>query len=90
MPDAEQALSQIKKMKPDLVLLDILLPKKNGLDFLGRIRKDKETSQQKVLAFSNYDDPNAKKIARKLGVVDYLIKTSFTPAQVVRKVQQYL
>lgn len=88
--NAEQGLRLAKKEKPDLVLLDILLPKKNGLDCLASIRKDPSIAKSLVVAFSNYDDPEAKKTAKKLGVTAYLIKSSYTPGQIVARVRRYL
>jgi len=86
---SEQAISILKKKKPDLILLDILLPKKSGLIFLEEIRKIKNISKVPVIIFSNYDDPIAKKKAERLGVEDYLIKTEFTPKQLLGKIKRH-
>ncbi len=87
---AEGGFRVAKKEQPDLILLDILLPKKNGIAFLEKIRKDPKTSSLKVLAFSNYEDPQVIKEAKELDVIEYLLKTSFTPTQVLEKVKEYL
>lgn len=86
---AEEGLEILKKEKPDLILLDILLPKANGITFLTKIKKDQKTSSIPVVAFSNYDDPKTKKEAFQLGVKDYLIKTSYTPQEIVEKIKTY-
>jgi len=86
---AEEGIKTIKKEGPDLVVLDILLPRQNGIKFLGQLRKDKEVSKTKVVAFSNYDDPETKKEAFRLGVKDYLIKTDYTPEQLVEEIKKY-
>lgn len=87
---AEEGLELLKKEEPNLILLDILLPRKNGISFL----KDKKNMEEKnsipVVAFSNYNEPKAKSEARKLGVKDYLIKTDYTPQKIVDKVKEYL
>ena len=88
--DVEQGLKLVKSEKPDLVLLDILLPKENGIVLLKQLREDPEISKTKVVAFSNYNDPGTKKQAKELNVLDYLIKTDYTPQQIVRKVKSYL
>ena len=88
--DAKTGLDLAKKEKPDLILLDILLPKENGISFLEKLRSDKETANLKVVAFSNYDDPKTREEAKKLGVENYLIKTNYTPKKIVEKVQEYL
>jgi len=88
--DSKEGLALAKKERPDLIVLDILLPKENGIVFLTWLRKEPEISSIPVLAFSNYDDPETKKQAAKLGVKDYLIKTSYTPSEIVAKVKQLL
>lgn len=88
---AKEALAILKQMRPDLILLDILLPKENGLSLLQKIRKTrKDLDQVPVIAFSNYDEPRAKKEASALGVKAYLIKTQFTPKEIVEKIKSYL
>ena len=88
--NSEEGLTLAKKERPDLILLDILLPKENGIQFLNWLRKDPEISSMPVVAFSNYDDPETKKEAFQLGVKDYLIKTNYTPQQIVEKIKSYL
>lgn len=87
---AEEGLGLLKKEKPDLVLLDILLPQENGIQFLKRIKNISEASKAPVIVFSNYDDPETKKKAFDLGARDYLIKTNFTPSEIVEKVKDFL
>lgn len=88
--DARQGLCLAKKEKPDLIILDILLPRENGISFLEKLRKDRKVGSTAVVAFSNYDDPETAKRALDLGVKEYLIKTNFTPAQIIRKIRGYL
>ena len=88
--DSQEAVELVKKEKPDLVLLDILLPKENGISLLGKMRKSPELKNTQVVAFSNYDDPQTRKEAKKLGVIGYLIKTNFTPKEIVEKIREYL
>ena len=86
---SERAISILKKNIPDLILLDVLLPKKSGIAFLEEIRKIKSISKVPVIIFSNYDDPIARKKAKRLGVKDYLIKTEFTPKQLLGKIKKH-
>lgn len=88
--NAEEGFPLIKKEMPDLVLLDIILPKKGGIDLLKEIREDPKTSKLQVLAFSNFDDPVTEEKAEKLGVLAYLQKTDYTPTEIVKKVKTYL
>ncbi len=87
--DAKQGLVLAKKEKPDLIILDILLPRENGLFFLAQLRKNPEISSIPVVAFSNYDDSETKKQALKLGAKAYLIKTQFTPGQILEEIKKY-
>jgi len=88
--EAREGVELVKKEKPDLVLLDILLPRENGIFFLEELKKISEVASVPVVAFSNFDDPETKKRAAKLGAKDYLIKTGYTPQEIVEKVKGYL
>lgn len=88
--DSEGALELVKNEKPDLIVLDILLPRENGITFLQRLKNDPETSLVSVVAFSNYDDPKTKEEAIRLGAVDYLIKTDFTPQELIERIKIYI
>ncbi len=88
--DSREGLELTKKEKPDLILLDILLPRENGISFLKELKKDPEISDIPVVAFSNYDEPRTKKEALRLGVKEYLIKTDYTPNEIVKKIRNYL
>jgi DNA-binding response OmpR family regulator len=88
--DVKEGIEMAKKEKPDLILLDILLPVENGVSFLKKQKEDKEISEIAVIAFSNYDDPRTKKEAMELGVKEYLIKTNYTPSEIIEKIKKYL
>jgi len=88
--DAESGMVQAKKEKPELIILDILLPKEDGISFLGRLRKESDICSTMVIVFSNYDVPEIKQKAKELGAVDYLIKTNYTPQEIMEKVSVYL
>lgn len=84
---AEDALEYLKTKKPGIVLLDILLPQKSGIDFLRELKKSNKNKNLLIVAFSNYDDPNTKKEAAELGIKEYLLKTQFTPTELVEKIK---
>ncbi len=88
--DAEEGMELTKKVKPDLILLDILLPRDNGTDFLEKMRKDEEVADTTVIAYSNYDDKESKEKAKKLGAKEYLIKTNYTPKEVMEIVKKHI
>ena len=87
---AEKAKEILEKDKPDLILLDILLPRANGIAFLTEIKKKGSISSIPVIAFSNFDDPETKKEALRLGAKDYLIKTNFTPKEMIERINKHL
>lgn len=88
---AEPALSMISKFKPDLVLLDILLPGElSGFDILEKIKKTKSTEDIFVIMLSNFSGSEEVKKAKKLGADDYIIKIELTPNEVVEKIKKIL
>ncbi|MCK4781452.1 response regulator transcription factor [Candidatus Parcubacteria bacterium] len=91
--EAKKGLRLFKgKKKFDLIVLDILLPLENGIYFLEKLRNHKNPaiSSIPVIIFSNLDDPEIERKARKLGIEDYLIKTNYTPNQIVKEIKKYL
>lgn len=88
--ESREGLALAKKEKPDLIVLDILLPRESGIVFLSRLRKDPRLAEIPVIALSNYDEPETKKQAAELGVKEYLIKTNYTPQAIVKKIKSYL
>ncbi len=88
--DAEEGIEKAREIRPDLIILDILLPQASGIDFLERLRSDSEVSSTKVIAYSNYDDAISRERAKKFGAREYLIKTDYTPKEVLGIVKKHL
>jgi len=88
--DGESALSMIKRVKPDMVLLDLVLPKVAGLDVLYFLKEDSELKNIPVIVLSNLSDSEDIKKALSLGAVDYLIKTQHPINEVIEKVNKYI
>lgn len=88
--DGENAMRMIKETKPDLVLLDIVLPKKSGFDVLKEIKADPELAKTPVILLTNLSQKDDVDKGFKLGANDYIIKAHFTPAEVVAKVEKVL
>lgn len=84
--DGKEGLQKITEEKPDLVLLDILLPGMNGFEVLENLRKNPLTRDIAVIIISNSGQPVEIERALKLGVKDYLVKAQFDPAEVIEKV----
>ncbi|HEY4518290.1 MAG TPA: response regulator [Candidatus Paceibacterota bacterium] len=88
--DGAKALEIIKSDKPALILLDILIPIKNGLEVLEEMNQDPVLKLIPVIALSNSDDAEQIKKARALGARDFLIKAIFDSSDVLEKVAQVL
>ncbi len=88
--NVKEGIESAKRERPDVILLDILLAGENGIDFLRKQKENQEIFQIPVIAFSNYDDPRAKKEAKELGAKEYLIKTNYTPTQIIEKIKSIL
>ena len=87
--DAAQGLTQLKKEKPDLLLLDIMLPgKMNGFELLKAIKEDGALKSIPVVVLTNLD--TEKQEASSLGAVDYIIKANTNIDQIVEKVKAYV
>lgn len=77
------AFQRVKEMKPNLVLLNLMLPKKNGFDVLVEIKKDPETKNIPVIIFSNLSQATDIAKAKDLGAVDYIVKPNVPLAEVI-------
>ena len=85
--DGEKGLKLVKSEQPDLVLLDIILPKMSGFDVLKDIKADKDTKDLPVILLTNLGQREDVQKGIKLGAKDYLIKAHFMPSEVVTKIK---
>ncbi|HEX9829479.1 MAG TPA: response regulator [Bacteroidota bacterium] len=69
-----EALMTLKQYTPDLILSDVRMPDMNGFDFLDSLRKNPAVASTPVVFLSAIDDFHARKVARELGAVDYILK----------------
>jgi len=86
--EGEDGYKKINEWKPDLILLDIVLPKMNGYEILEKMQSD--SNKTPVIIISNSGQPVEIERTKKLGAVDYLVKTQFDPTEVIEKVNNYL
>jgi len=84
--DGEEGLKAMREVKPNLVLLDIIMPKMGGFEVMEEMGKNKELKKIPVIVISNSGQPVELDKAQKLGAKDWLIKTEFDPQEVVDKV----
>ncbi|MBU1036723.1 response regulator [Patescibacteria group bacterium] len=88
--DGETGLRLAQEKKPDLILLDIIMPKLDGFTVLKKIKADPNLKDVPVVLLTNLGQDEDVEKGKKMGVVGYLVKANTTPAQVVEKVKEYL
>jgi len=88
--DGEEGLRRIYDEKPDLILLDLMLPKKSGFEILKEIKKDEKIKDIPVLILSNLAQEKEIEEGLALGAQDYLVKTNYSIQQVMEKIKKAL
>ncbi len=88
--DGKAGLEQAKKILPDLILLDVLLPKMNGFDVLQALKNEPTTKDIPVILLTNLGQKDDVRKGLDLGAADYLIKAHFMPSEVVQKIKDIL
>jgi CheY-like chemotaxis protein len=88
--NALEALAVANHMNPDLILLDVMLPPMDGLTFLMRLREDEKRRDLPVIVVSGLSDPQTIARAKELGVKEHLVKTHFTPQELLEAVKRYV
>ena len=83
-------LEQAKTVKPDIILLDIMMPEMDGFMVLKDLKSDTSTKNIPVIMLTNLGQEEDIEKGNKLGASDYLVKANLTPAQVVDKVKEVL
>ncbi|MEK7073497.1 MAG: response regulator [Patescibacteria group bacterium] len=87
--DGEEALAQINAAPPDILLLDVIMPKKNGFDVLAELRLKKGGTDIPVIILSNLGQEDDVKRGLALGAIDFLVKSDHSLQEVVNKVKIY-
>lgn len=96
LTNGKEALSELQKIKhqkeakPDLILLDLILPDINGIEILREIKSWQETRNIPVVILTNYKDAETEERGDSLGANAYIIKTNITPEEIVDIVKKYL
>jgi two-component system phosphate regulon response regulator PhoB len=88
--NGEEALAMALQVKPDLILLDVLMPKVSGFDVLDILRNTPETANIKIIMLTALSQESDRQRAVSLGVDDYLIKSQVVIADVVDRVKKQL
>lgn len=90
VPNGEDALAAALAYKPDLILLDVMMPKVSGFDVLDILRNTPETTNVKVIMLTALSQDSDKERAESLGVDDYLVKSQVVIADVVDRIKTHL
>lgn len=90
VPNGEDALVSALNFKPDLILLDVMMPKVSGFDVLDILRNTPETAKVKVIMLTALGQDSDKERAASLGVDEYLVKSQVVIADVVDRIKQHL
>jgi len=91
-----EALERVANMygpagqKPDLILLDIILPGVDGIQVLKKIRGGEGTKDIPVLILTNYSDPKVEEAGAELSAMGYFIKTNHTPKEIIKAIKKIL
>lgn len=85
--DGEVGLKKMREMKPDLVLLDIVMPKVGGFEVMETAKAEDELKDIPIMIISNSGQPVELEKAKEMGAIDWLIKTDFDPQEVINKVK---
>ncbi len=88
--DGEIGLRLAKSEKPDLVLLDLILPKLNGFEVLKRLKEDQETKDIPVIVLTNLEGIGDIEKAIELGATTYLVKANYTLEELMGKIKKAL
>jgi DNA-binding response OmpR family regulator len=88
--NGEDALANAISFKPDLVLLDVMMPKISGFDVLDILRNTPETANLRVIMLTALSQESDKERARALGVDDYLVKSQVVITDVIDRIKEHL
>lgn len=88
--DGEEAIKKIKSQLLDIVLLDLMLPKIDGITVLKTVKSDPAFATLKFIVTTNLDDNAVKEQVLKLGAVEYLLKMNYTPRKVLEITKQHI
>jgi len=88
--NGEEVVEMAKKIKPDIILLDIIMPLADGFSALKKIKEDNSLKNIPVILLTNLAQDGDIQTGLKMGAADYLVKTESTPNQVVEKIRKIL
>jgi DNA-binding response OmpR family regulator len=88
--DGETGLKLAKEVKPNLILLDLILPKVHGFEVLKKLKEEKETQHIPVIILTNLEDMENVGKALELGAMSYLVKAQYSLEEILEKIKKAL
>jgi DNA-binding response OmpR family regulator len=90
--NGDEALNLLKSLKPSLILLDLILPKKSGFEVMEEIKNDLQTSSKEVpiVIISNLGQPEDVNRGQELGAIEYFVKAKTSIDELVGKIKEFL
>lgn len=84
--DGEEGMKKMRETKPDLILLDLILPEMDGFEVLARKAEDEEIKKIPVVVLSNLGQREDIEKALSLGAIDYIVKANMAPKEIIEKI----
>ena len=88
--DGQAGLEQVEQHQPQLIILDMLMPRLGGIEFLRRFRDQYPESPAIILVASNKSNTETVTAAKKLGAAEYIVKAQLTPEEIVHRARLHL
>ena len=88
--DGETGIKTARETKPDLILLDLVLPKMDGFEALAELKKDEVIKEIPVIVLINLENPQDIEKATSLGAADYVVKALYDLKEVIAKIKEIL
>jgi DNA-binding response OmpR family regulator len=88
--NGEEGLKMAGDIQPDVVVLDVMMPRVDGFAVLEKLRSDDRFKNRPILMYSNLNNEDEIKRAKQMGVTEFLVKANLSPTQMVAKIKQYI
>ncbi|OGG04942.1 hypothetical protein A2Z33_06630 [Candidatus Gottesmanbacteria bacterium RBG_16_52_11] len=88
--NGEEGLKVAQELHPDLVVLDVMMPRLDGFAVLERLRKTDEFAKKPIIMYSNLNNEEEMARAQQMGVTEFIVKANLSPTQFIEKIKQYI
>lgn len=85
--ELEDLISELKKLKPDFIILDLILPKLDGFDIIKKIKEDEEIAESRIFIFTDLSDEDSRHRSQEMGVNYYFVKNEFDIYEFCEKIK---